>query len=61
MQKRRAKPLTNAVGEVRELTLADLKQQFKPAPPDLLRKIGVRGPQKAPTKQLVSIYGRLCR
>lgn len=60
MQKRRAKPLTNAVGEVRELTLADMKQ-FKPAPPGLLRKIGVRGPQKVPTKQLVSIYGRLCR
>jgi len=55
MRKRKAsKPLTDAAGEVRELTIADMKH-FKPASPELLRKIGVRGPQKAPTKQLVSL------
>lgn len=54
MRKRKAKPLTNAAGEVRELTIADMKR-FQPASPELLRKIGVRGPQKSPTKQLVSL------
>lgn len=49
----RRKPLTNAAGEVRELTHEDL-QRFRPASevlsPALRRKLGVRGPQRAPTK-----------
>lgn len=53
-------PLTNANGEVRELTATDLRQ-FKPAaevlPPDVLKSMGIkpRGPQKAPTKQATTI------
>jgi uncharacterized protein (DUF4415 family) len=53
-------PLTDADGEVRELTAADLRQ-FKPAdqtlPPELLKVMGIkpRGPQKAPTKQATTI------
>ena len=53
-------PLTDANGEVRELTAADLRR-FKPAtevlPPELLKVIGIkpRGPQKAPTKQATTI------
>jgi uncharacterized protein (DUF4415 family) len=53
-------PLTDAGGEVRELTAADLRH-FKPAakvlPPELLKIMGVkpRGPQKAPTKQATTI------
>ena len=51
------KPLTDAAGEVRELTAADLAQ-FKPAaevlPPELLAGLvalkKTRGPQQAPTK-----------
>ena len=52
------KPLIDAVGEVRELSRADMAR-FKPArkalPADLLQKLGVRGPQKIPTKKLVSL------
>ena len=53
------KPLMDESGEVRELTLKDL-QQFKPIqeaglPDSLLKKLGVRGPQKAPTKVRVSL------
>ena len=59
------KPLIDESGEVRELTAADLRR-FKPAA-DLLpahlhaqlkemnRSAGVRGPQKAPTKQATTI------
>ena len=53
-------PLTDADGEVRELTAADLRR-FKPAnqvlPTELLRVMGIkpRGPQKAPTKQATTI------
>ena len=53
-------PLTNAAGEVRSLSAADLRN-FKPAsealPPDLLTAMGIkpRGPQKAPTKQATTI------
>lgn len=52
------KPLTNKSGEVRELTRKDIRE-MKPAgdvlPAELLavlpkRKVGQRGPQKAPTK-----------
>ena len=53
------KPLIDEAGEVRELTLEDMKQ-FKPIqkaglPASLLEKLGVRGPQKAPTKVRVSL------
>ena len=53
-------PLTDANGEVRDLTAADLRR-FKPAaeilPPKLLKAMGIkpRGPQKAPTKQATTI------
>lgn len=46
-------PLVDADGEVRELTAEDLAL-FRPAhevlPPDLAKLLGVRGPQKRPTK-----------
>lgn len=52
------RPLTDTHGEVREIELADLSR-FKPAsralPSSLQRKLGVRGPQKAPTKERVTI------
>lgn len=54
------KPLTDANGEVRELTAADLRR-FKPAaellPSELLKMMDIkpRGPQKAPTKQAATI------
>ena len=52
------KPLINAKGEVRELTANDLAA-FRPArkalPVSLRRKIGVRGPQKFPTKERITI------
>lgn len=51
-------PLTDAEGEVRELSTADMAQ-FRPArealPPELLRTLGIRGPQKAPLKQPTTI------
>ena len=55
-------PKTNALvdarGEVRELFAADLKK-FRPAhealPTSLRKKLGVRGPQKAPTKERITI------
>lgn len=54
----RSKPLVDARGEVRELQAADLKA-FRPAaqalPASLRRKVGVRGPQKAPTKERITI------
>jgi uncharacterized protein (DUF4415 family) len=52
------KPLSDAKGEVREITAKDLKQ-FRPArqalPSSLRRKVGVRGSQKAPTKERITI------
>lgn len=52
------KPLIDAKGEVRELTAKDMKA-FRPAnqvlPESLKAKIGVRGPQKAPTKERITI------
>jgi len=52
------KPLIDAKGEVREITAKDLKQ-FRPArqalPSTLRRKVGVRGAQKAPTKERITI------
>ncbi|HXC39939.1 MAG TPA: BrnA antitoxin family protein [Burkholderiales bacterium] len=51
------KPLTDAKGEVRELTARDMKA-FRPAqslPGSLKRKMGVRGPQKSPIKERITI------
>jgi uncharacterized protein (DUF4415 family) len=52
------KPLIDSQGEVRELTAKNMGR-FKPAaevlPPSLRKKLGVRGPQKAPTKERVTI------
>jgi uncharacterized protein (DUF4415 family) len=52
------KPLISADGEVRELTAEDLAK-FKPAaevlPVSLRKKLGVRGPQKTPTKERITI------
>lgn len=54
----KSKPMIDAEGEVRELTVADLKR-FRPAkdvlPDTLLAKIKVRGRQKAPVKERVTI------
>ena len=50
-------PLTESNGEVRELKTEDLKR-FRAAtslPEGLQRKLGVRGPQKTPTKERVTI------
>jgi uncharacterized protein (DUF4415 family) len=57
---RKKKPLTDKDGEVRELTAEDFAEfvTFPELPKSLqatLRKIGQRGPQKAPTKKLVSL------
>ena len=58
MKKR--KPLSDAEGEVRELTAEDFRH-FRPTAevlPELVelwRKRGQRGPQKAPTKQQVTL------
>ena len=54
------KSLTNAAGEVRELNDADLGRGtgLSGLPKSLqtkLRKVGERGPQKSPTKKLVSL------
>jgi len=52
------KPLTDKDGEVRELTEEDFKH-FRPIhevlSPSLLKKIGIRGAQKSPTKQRITI------
>lgn len=54
----KSKVLVDARGEVREITSADLKG-FRPArealPASLRKKVGVRGPQKAPTKERITI------
>jgi uncharacterized protein (DUF4415 family) len=50
-------PLTRPDGEVRELKAEDIKA-FKPAtalPASLQQKLGVRGAQKAPTKERITI------
>ncbi len=60
--KKPKKPLTDKVGEVREITREDMKD-FKPAqeamPPEFFegmkRLRGQRGPQKAPTKTPVTL------
>lgn len=52
------KPLIDANGEVRELSAADMAK-FRPAaevlPSPLKKKLGVRGPQKSPTKERITI------
>jgi len=51
-------PLIDEEGEVRELTREDMAL-FKPAaevlPASLLKKLGVRGPQKSPKKVVTTI------
>ena len=54
----KSKPLTDIEGEVRELTAADMKrfQSVEQALPGaLLKKLNARGPQKAPTKERITI------
>ena len=52
------KPLINANDEVRELNATDMAK-FKPAaevfPLSLRKKLGVRGAQKTPTKERITI------
>ena len=52
------KSLIDADGEVRELTAEDLAK-FRPTaeflPSSLRKKLGVRGPQKTPTKERITI------
>ncbi|CDQ09406.1 conserved protein of unknown function [Acidithiobacillus ferrivorans] len=52
------KPLIDTDGEVRELTAEDMAK-FGPAyevlPRSLRKKLGVRGPQKTPTKERITI------
>ncbi len=54
----KSKALIDAQGEVREINAADLSG-FRPAwqalPPSLRKKVGVRGPQRAPTKERITI------
>jgi len=54
----KSKPLTDAKGEVRELTAADMKR-LRPGKEvlsgTLLAKLKVRGPQKTPTKERITI------
>ncbi len=54
----KSRPLIDVHGEVRELTAVDMKR-FRPAtevlPSALLAKLNVRGPQKAPTKERITI------
>jgi len=58
MPKSKSKPLIDKAGEVRELTASDMKR-FRPAkealPKTLLGKLNVRGPQKSPTKERITI------
>ena len=54
----KSKPLTDTEGEVRELTAADMKrfQSAKHAlSGTLLKKLNIRGPQKTPTKERITI------
>ena len=54
----KSKALIDARGEVREITSADL-EAFRPSrqalPASLRKKVGVRGPQKAPTQERITI------
>lgn len=50
-------PLTDSRGEVRELKTEDLEgfRRASSLPQSLQQKLGVRGPQKTPTKERVTI------
>ncbi len=54
----KSKPLIDARGEVREIKTADL-DKFRRAkdalPASLRKKVGIRGPQKEPTKERITI------
>ena len=54
----KSKPMIDADGEVRELTAADMKR-FRPVKEvlsaALLDKLNVRGPQKTPIKERITI------
>ena len=54
----KSKPLIDAEGEVRELTIADMKR-LRPANEvlsgTLIAKLKLRGPQKTPTKERITI------
>ena len=51
------KPMTDDAGEVREIRPPDLTDalRFDQLPESLQAKLRKRGPQKAPTKELISI------
>ncbi len=51
------KPMTDDSGEVREIKSSDLKDalRFDQLPGSLQAKLRTRGPQKAPTKEQISI------
>ncbi|MEO5328491.1 MAG: BrnA antitoxin family protein [Magnetococcus sp. THC-1_WYH] len=51
------KPLTDEEGEVRELTAEDFRhfQRADALSPALARKLGIRGRQKNPTKERITI------
>ena len=54
----KSKPLLNESGEVRTLSLRDVQKMRsakKSLPESLQHKVGVRGPQKAPVKQRITI------
>ena len=61
--KKSIRPLTNEEGEVRELTMADMRRfrpTFEVLPSELVeiiknRKVGERGPQLAPVKKQVTL------
>lgn len=54
----KSKPLIDVNGEVRELTALDMKR-MRPAkdvlPSELFKKLPVRGPQRTPTKERITI------
>lgn len=51
------KPMTDDAGEVREIRPADLEDalRYDQLPESLRAKLKTRGPQKAPTKEQISI------
>jgi uncharacterized protein (DUF4415 family) len=54
----KSKPLIDPQGEVRELSMADMKQMRSASealPASLQAKLRARGPQKAPTKERITI------
>ena len=54
----KSKPMIDQQGEVRELSMAEIKQMRPDSaalPPSLQDKLRTRGPQKAPTKERITI------